>query len=80
MQPLSFDVRKQDSEIEEAKWMPLEEYAAQTFVQKNESFNLISKICLAKENDQYTGFSPLRTTTAFSAKEIYLYFNHQCFK
>ncbi|XP_027171154.1 nudix hydrolase 10-like isoform X2 [Coffea eugenioides] len=77
MQPLSFDVQKQDSEIEAAKWMPLEEYAAQPFVQNNESFNLVSKICLAKENDRYTGFSSLPTITAFSAKEIYLYFNHQ---
>lgn len=77
MQPLSFDVQKQDSEIEAAKWMPLEEYAAQPFVQNNESFNLVSKICLATENDRYTGFSPLPTITAFSAKEIYLYFNHQ---
>ena len=59
------------------QWMPLEEYAAQPFVQNNESFNLVSKICLAKENDRYTGFSPLPTITAFSAKEIYLYFNHQ---
>ncbi|XP_008231594.1 PREDICTED: nudix hydrolase 10-like [Prunus mume] len=36
MQHLSFDIQKQDQEIEAAQWMAFEEYPAQPFVQKNE--------------------------------------------
>ncbi|CAJ1971614.1 unnamed protein product [Sphenostylis stenocarpa] len=37
LQPLSFDIQIQASEIEAAKWMPIEDYAAQPFVQENDS-------------------------------------------
>ncbi|CAL5390818.1 unnamed protein product [Camellia sinensis] len=71
-----FDIQKQDSEIEAAKWMPIEEYAAQPFNQKREQFNKIANICLEKKNNNYTGFSAALSTTAFSSKKNYLYLNN----
>ncbi|KAA8526624.1 hypothetical protein F0562_008173 [Nyssa sinensis] len=78
LRPLSYDIQKQDSEIKLAQWMQLEEYAAQPFVQTHEQFSYIAKICLAKkDNDYAAGFSAVPTTTGFSAKKSYLYFNNQ---
>ncbi|CAL5336069.1 unnamed protein product [Camellia sinensis] len=76
LRPLSFDIQKQDTEIEAAKWMPLEEYAAQPFNQKREQFSKIANICLEKKKNNYTGFSAAPSTTAFSSKKNYLYFNN----
>ncbi|PSR96466.1 Nudix hydrolase [Actinidia chinensis var. chinensis] len=72
LRPLSWDIQKQDSEIEAATWMPLEDYAAQPFVQKHEQFSYIARICLEKKNNNYTGFCAVHTTTAFSSKKNYL--------
>ncbi|KAK7837752.1 nudix hydrolase 2 [Quercus suber] len=76
LKPRNFDVERQNSEIEAAQWMPIEDYAAQPFIQKQELFNYVAKICLSKSETNYTGFSPLATTTG-SGKISYLYFNNQ---
>ncbi|KAF5780603.1 putative hydrolase [Helianthus annuus] len=77
LKPTSFDIEKQDSEIEAAQWMPVEEYADQPFIKEHKSFDYIAKICIAKKDDKYVGFSPLLTTSATSAKKNYLYSNYQ---
>ncbi|XP_009799728.1 nudix hydrolase 10-like isoform X3 [Nicotiana sylvestris] len=76
LNPLSYKIQKQDSEIKGAQWMDMEEYAAQPFVKKHEMFNKIAEICLAKKKNKYNGFSKELMTSAFSAKKNYLYFNH----
>ncbi|KAL7218408.1 hypothetical protein ACSBR2_011637 [Camellia fascicularis] len=76
LRPVSFDIQKQDTEIEAAKWMPIEEYAAQAFNQKREQFSEIANICLEKKKNNYTGFSAAPSTTAFSSKKNYLYLNN----
>ncbi|XP_031092562.1 nudix hydrolase 2-like [Ipomoea triloba] len=75
LRQLSLTINKQDSEIEKAQWMSIDEYAAQPFVQKREMFKNIAQICLAKRDNEYTGFSAIPTTTGFSAKNAYLYCN-----
>ncbi|KAL1812976.1 hypothetical protein ACET3Z_023041 [Daucus carota] len=78
LRPLSFDIQKQDSEIAAAKWMPFEEYAAQPYMQKNEHFKYIAKICAAKIENDYTGFCALPATAASSRRrKSCLYFNNQ---
>ncbi|XP_054817307.1 nudix hydrolase 2-like [Prosopis cineraria] len=74
LQPRSFDIQKQASEIEAAQWMPIDEYAAQPLVGGNELVNLITKVCLARFGGTYNGFSPQLTTSA-SGKQTFLYFN-----
>ena len=59
--------------------MPIEDYAAQPFNQKQELFNYVAKICLSKSEKNYVGFSPLATTTSFG-ETSYLYFNSQDMK
>ncbi|MFS7983858.1 putative hydrolase [Helianthus anomalus] len=77
LKPTSFDIEKQDSEIEAAQWMPVEEYANQAFIKEHKSFDYIAKICISKKDNKYVGFSPLLTTSATSAKKSYLYSNYQ---
>ncbi|CAK9167200.1 unnamed protein product [Ilex paraguariensis] len=77
LRPLSFDIQIQNLEIESAQWMLAEEYAAQPFVQKHKLFDYVAKICLAKKDKDYTGFSAVSTSTVFSGKKSNLYFNNQ---
>ncbi|XP_022969181.1 nudix hydrolase 7-like isoform X1 [Cucurbita maxima] len=72
LRPCSFDIQKQASEIEAAKWMPIEEYADQPFVKENSGFDYVAKICLARANDSYTGFSAKPAYSA-SGKRTYIY-------
>lgn len=56
--------------------MPMEEYASQSKVNQSELSKMIANICVAKKEEQYTGFSALLTTTGHSAKKCYLYSNN----
>ncbi|CAA2972202.1 nudix hydrolase 10-like isoform X2 [Olea europaea var. sylvestris] len=73
LQPLSFDIHKQDSEIEEAQWMPLEEYADQPVVENHCIFKHIKDICLAKIERGNAGWTPLPITSLFNDQISYLY-------
>ncbi|CAI9756684.1 unnamed protein product [Fraxinus pennsylvanica] len=75
MQPLSFDIKPQEAEIEAAQWMPYEEYATQPFVQKHELLRYIADVCRTKKDGRYSGFSAVPTITSFSKKKSYLYLN-----
>nr|XP_048331292.1 nudix hydrolase 2-like [Ziziphus jujuba var. spinosa] len=59
MRPLSFVIQWQDSELEEAQWMPLEEFAAQPLVKEVEFLNHMYEVCKAKVDGGYSGFSQL---------------------
>ncbi|OMO76960.1 hypothetical protein CCACVL1_15253 [Corchorus capsularis] len=75
LEPLSFDIQKQESEIEAAKWMPFDEYSAQPFVKNNDLLKYIADICLAKKDRKYSGFAPVPSTSVFSNEKSYMYFN-----
>ncbi|XP_048598027.1 nudix hydrolase 10 isoform X5 [Brassica napus] len=80
LRPTSFDIQKQDLEIEAAqviKWMPFEDSASQPITHKNELFKVIHRICSLKMEKNYTGFSKKPTTTFFDDKLGYLYLNKQ---
>lgn len=75
MRPLSFDIKIQETEIEAAKWMPLEEYAAQLSAQEQGLREYITQLCLAKLEKKYSGFSPLSVTTDSDGNPSYIYLN-----
>jgi hypothetical protein len=77
LKPLSFDITKQDSEIEACQWMPIEEFAAQPFVQKHELVKYIIEVGLAKVDKDYAGFSPISIKSAFTDKESFFYLNQR---
>ncbi|KAJ1400362.1 NUDIX hydrolase domain [Sesbania bispinosa] len=76
LRPLSFDIQVQEVEIEAAQWMPFDEYAAQPFMEKYELLRYISDIYLTKIDGQYSGFTPVPTTSNFTKQTSgYLYLN-----
>lgn len=77
LQPRSFDIQKQELEIEAAQWMPFEEYAAQPFVQKHGPFKCVNDICRAKLDNYYAGFSPQPVTSVFDDQLSLLYYNNR---
>ncbi|XP_055802029.1 nudix hydrolase 2-like [Solanum dulcamara] len=64
MRPLSFHIQKQDLEIEAAQWMAFEEYANQPLIQKDGLSKYIRDLCLAKEEGDYQGFTPIPITSS----------------
>ncbi|KAL5718843.1 hypothetical protein ACHQM5_011705 [Ranunculus cassubicifolius] len=75
LRPLSFDIVKQDLEIEAAEWMPIDVYASQPFVQNHGLLKYIIEVGLTKVDKDYSGFSPVPTTSAFSTVPSYMYLN-----
>ncbi|OAY84771.1 Nudix hydrolase 2 [Ananas comosus] len=75
LRPLSFDIQKQESEIEAAQWIPIEEFAAQPFVQKHELLKYIIRVGVAKAENAYAGFVPVSIESAFTSRKSNLYLN-----
>ncbi|KAJ0790484.1 putative hydrolase [Helianthus annuus] len=75
MRPLSSDIKIQELEIEAAQWMPLEEYAALPYVEKESLMWYTSELCKAKVDKGYSGFSPQPVTSFFSDKPSHIYLN-----
>ncbi|KAJ6870052.1 nudix hydrolase 2-like [Populus alba x Populus x berolinensis] len=80
LRPLSFDIQKQESEIEDAQWMPWDDYVAQPFVQTHELSKQIVDICKAKEDETYFGFSPVPIASKLPDRKSYLYLNDRDLK
>jgi hypothetical protein len=59
------------------QWMPIEEFAAQPFVQKHELVKYIIEVGLAKVDKDYAGFSPISIKSAFTDKESFFYLNQR---
>jgi hypothetical protein len=57
------------------QWIPFKEYVAQPFIQKDELMKYVADICLEKIDGDYSGFTPVRTTSSISNKKSYLYLN-----
>ncbi|CAD5329023.1 Nudix hydrolase 10 [Arabidopsis thaliana] len=77
LRPTSFDIQKQDLEIEAAQWMRFEDSASQPITHKNDLFKDIHHICSMKMEKSYSGFSKKPITTFFDDKLGYLYLNKQ---
>ncbi|KAL3734601.1 hypothetical protein ACJRO7_023881 [Eucalyptus globulus] len=77
LRPLSFDVQKQELEIEAAQWLSLEEFAAQPYAQHNDLGECITNLCLARANHDYSQFIPVvAPTRSISDRGLqYVYLN-----
>eukprot|EP00850_Spirogloea_muscicola_P010557 SM000062S19943 [mRNA] locus=s62:490816:493037:- [translate_table: standard] len=56
LRPLSSEITKQDSEIEDSKWMPLADFAAQPIYQRSEMLKKMLDLCIATAEGMYKGF------------------------
>ncbi|XP_056685782.1 nudix hydrolase 2 [Spinacia oleracea] len=80
LQPLSFNIQVQETEVEAAQWMPFEEYAMQLFVQRYELLRYMVKICKARMDGQYSGFPAVAIKPSFRDGRQFIYFNTQASK
>uniref|UniRef100_A0A6N2MCB0 Nudix hydrolase domain-containing protein n=1 Tax=Salix viminalis TaxID=40686 RepID=A0A6N2MCB0_SALVM len=78
LRPRSFDIQKQDLELEAAQWMPIEDYVNQPYNKKHQLFKYVAEICKTKAKMDYVGFSAVPAASA-SDKAAYLYFNNTYF-
>lgn len=72
LQPRSFNIQSQVSEIEAAQWMAIEDYVAQPFVQQNELFDFLAKVGLSNLEGKYSGFSTMLTSTSSCKSHVYI--------
>ncbi|RAL41881.1 hypothetical protein DM860_009063 [Cuscuta australis] len=75
LKPLSTTVTKQDSEIETAKWMKMEEYCEQSYVKEHEGFLSVAEICkmASSKKNAYSGFSANLKSQRTPGKKSYVY-------
>uniref|UniRef100_A0A6M2EGJ5 Nudix hydrolase domain-containing protein n=1 Tax=Populus davidiana TaxID=266767 RepID=A0A6M2EGJ5_9ROSI len=78
LRPRSFDIQKQDLELEAAQWMPIEDYVNQPYNKEHQLFKYVAEICKTKAKMDYSGFSAMPVAPD-SGKETYLYFNNRDF-
>ncbi|XP_075517865.1 nudix hydrolase 8-like [Primulina tabacum] len=75
LRPLSTAIRVHDHEIQEAKWMPLEDFVNQPLIQEDSMFKKIIDICTARLEKRYCGLSVHQLFSKFDGKLSSLYFN-----
>lgn len=80
LQPISFDISIQETEIEAAQWMPIDDYMAQPMMAKNGLMKRISDVGLAKYENGYAGFTAVGVHSAFSDYKSHLYLNSRDLK
>ncbi|CAN6460227.1 unnamed protein product [Victoria cruziana] len=75
LKPLSSKIVVDELEIEDAKWMSLNEFMEQTMLQKDDMLTNIMNICVARLCQQYRGLSTAQIVSTYDGKSSSLYFN-----
>ncbi|KAG8058509.1 hypothetical protein GUJ93_ZPchr0002g23201 [Zizania palustris] len=73
LKPLSFDISIDESEIEAARWMPVDEFLSQPFHQEDEMFKAITDICIAGHQRCYAGLAAHQVMSKLDNRVAYLY-------
>ncbi|KAL5208900.1 hypothetical protein ABZP36_033335 [Zizania latifolia] len=73
LKPLSFDISIDESEIEAARWMPVDEFLSQPFHQEDEMFKAINDICIAGHQRCYEGLTAHQVMSKLDNRVAYLY-------
>ncbi|KAK8939218.1 Nudix hydrolase 8 [Platanthera zijinensis] len=76
LKPLTLQINIDESEIEEAKWMALEEFLGLPFHRDDKLLRRITSICIAKYQNKYQGFTAQCMMSKFDDRLTYLY--HGC--
>ncbi|XP_077211298.1 nudix hydrolase 8-like [Tasmannia lanceolata] len=75
LRPLSLDINIDESEIQDAKWMPLNEFLAQPFYQEDDMCKKAIDLCIARYENHYSGLIAHQLMSKFDGKLSYLYYN-----
>uniref|UniRef100_A0A0D6R947 Nudix hydrolase domain-containing protein n=1 Tax=Araucaria cunninghamii TaxID=56994 RepID=A0A0D6R947_ARACU len=75
LRPLSSDIVAQELEIEQAQWMPLDEFVAQPYYKEHVTLKEMLDICIASSKKIYRGFSAIQTVSKNSNLPNISYYN-----
>ncbi|XP_050372277.1 nudix hydrolase 8-like [Argentina anserina] len=76
LKPLSSEITIDDKEIQDAKWMPLDEFTEQPYYEDDHLSNKVIDICIAAHGDNYSGFIGHQLNSKIDGKLSYLYCDH----
>ncbi|TVU14993.1 hypothetical protein EJB05_38491 [Eragrostis curvula] len=75
LRPVSNEIKIDETEIQAAKWMPLEEFVKQPFIQEDHMFQKIMDICIQRLRKCYCGLMPHHVVSKFDDRTSTLYYN-----
>ncbi|KAJ1272125.1 hypothetical protein BS78_06G179000 [Paspalum vaginatum] len=75
LRPVSSEIKIDGTEIQAAKWMPLEEFVKQPFIQEDHMFQKIMDICIQRLRKCYCGLTPHHVVSKFDDRTSTLYYN-----
>nr|XP_010915353.1 nudix hydrolase 8-like isoform X1 [Elaeis guineensis] len=73
LEPLSYDINIDESEIQAAKWMPLGEFLDQPFHLEDRMLKKIIDICVARYENHYCGFTACQVMSKLDDRLSTLY-------
>ncbi|KAG6411274.1 hypothetical protein SASPL_129352 [Salvia splendens] len=74
LKPLSLEIQIDENEIEDAKWISVDELLSQQFYKEDEMLKRVMEICMATNDKNYSGFEAHRAVSKFDGKMSYLYY------
>lgn len=75
LRPVSNEIKIDETEIQAAKWMPLEEFVKQPFIQEDHMFQKIMDICIQRLRKCYCGLKAHNVISKFDGRRSTLYYN-----
>ncbi|KAJ0964705.1 hypothetical protein J5N97_025843 [Dioscorea zingiberensis] len=76
LKPLSADINIDESEIEAAMWMPLDQLIDQPFHREDSMTKNMIDICVARYENRYRGLNPHRIMSKFDDRLATLYYGY----
>ncbi|KAG9456523.1 hypothetical protein H6P81_001031 [Aristolochia fimbriata] len=74
LKPLSFEISIDESELEAAKWMPLDEFLSQPFYQDDCMSRKVVDLCVAMHENRFRGLSAHEVVSELDGKLSFLYY------
>ncbi|KAI5664589.1 hypothetical protein M9H77_23912 [Catharanthus roseus] len=74
LKPLSLQIEIDENEIQDAKWMTLDELLGQQFYAEDEMSRKVIEICMDTYEKSYSGFTAQQVISKFDGKLSYLYY------
>ncbi|TXG61498.1 hypothetical protein EZV62_012861 [Acer yangbiense] len=75
LEPLSSEITIDDKEIQDAKWMPLDEFVGQSFYVDDHMSRKVIDVCVKAYEDRYNGFVARHLTSKLDGKLSCLYYS-----
>ncbi|KAG6501780.1 nudix hydrolase 8-like isoform X1 [Zingiber officinale] len=74
LRPISNEIKIDEQEIKAAKWMPLDEFTKQPFIQDDKMFKKIIDICMARLGKRHCGLLAHQVISKFDGRSSSLYY------